>query len=215
MIKAIFFDFEGIITNNPMILHKDLYGKIKDRINFEEFDKKYHLAKVGKIQYKEFMKGLEDYENYILELTSFRLGAKKVLEHFFTKKIPLFLASNHVDGVAEMEVKKLDIKKYFKKMFFSHKLGLAKPDPEFFKKILIESEISLKKGEMIFIDDAKRNLEVAKELGFVTIYVPNGIPSDRRNQIDFKADYEIQNLEELINLFEKISKNSEWQKSKN
>jgi len=206
MIKAIFFDFEGVITNNPMILHKDLYKKIENEISFEEFDKRYSLARIGKIKYAEFMKGFEKYEPYIFSLIKFRKGAKKTLNYFQSKKVPMILASNHIDGLAEMEVEKLGIGKYFNKMFFSHRMGLKKPEESFFLEMLKECGIILKKNEMLFIDDAKRNLIVAKKLGFVTIYLPNGIEGDTRNKVEFKADYEINNITEMIPIFEKLNK---------
>jgi len=207
MIKAIFLDFEGVITNSPMLLHKNLYGKIKNEISYEDFDARYQPAKIGESTYKEFLKGFEKYEKSLLKFVKFRKGAKKVLNYFYLKKIPMFLASNHIDELAEKEVKILGIEKYFKKMFFSHKLRLAKPDEKFFGEILKQSGLNFKKNEMIFIDDAKRNLLVAKKFGFVTVYANNGMSEDRRNRIDFKADYEIKNLLELITIFEELNKN--------
>jgi len=206
MIKAIFLDFEGVITNNPMILHRDFFDKIKDQISFEDFDARYKPAKIGKSTFKEVLKGFEKYEKYIFDLVKFRPGAKEVLENLYSKKIPLFLASNHIDYMSDREVEILGIEKYFKKLFFSHKLGLAKPDEKFFLEILKQSELKLKNNEMIFIDDAKRNLIIAKKLGFITVYLSNGIIDDFRNKIDYKADYEIDNILDIIKIVEELNK---------
>jgi len=207
MIKAIFLDFEGVITNTPMLLHKNLFNRIKNEISYENFDARYKLAKTGKMNYAEFIKGFEKHKKFLLTLIGFRKGARKVLNYFNLKEVPIFLASNHIEGLAEKEVEILNLKKYFKKMFFSYKLGLAKPDEKFFEEIIKQSGLNLKKGEMIFVDDAKRNLLIAKKFGFITVYANNGMSEDRRNLIDFKPDYDINNLSELIPIFEELNKN--------
>ncbi len=205
MIRAIFFDLEGVITSTPQLLHKNFFDKIKDIISFEELNARYKKAKIGKMDYKEFMIGLEEYENFLFSCISFRKNAREILEHFYSRNIPLFIASNHIDFLSEKSLEILGIKKLFRKTFFSNQLGIAKPDKKFFETILKESGLNLKKGEMLFIDDTKRNLVIAKELGFVTVYLPNGIKDDKRNQIVFEADYTIKNLKELILLMSKLN----------
>jgi HAD superfamily hydrolase (TIGR01509 family) len=206
MIKAIFLDFEGVVTNTPMLLHKDLFDKIKDQITLDEFNSRYRLAKIGKLSYKELMKGFEEYEEFVLSRIKFRPGTKKALDTFYSKKIPMFLASNHVDWLSAKEIEILDVEKYFVKIFFSNKMGVAKPSEEFYKEILAKCGIDLKKEEMVFVDDAKRNLLAAKKLGFITVYLPNGINEDTRNQLDYTADYEIKDLTELDKIISKLNK---------
>jgi 2-haloacid dehalogenase len=206
MIKAIFFDFEGVITSTPMLLHKNFFEEVQKIINLEEFEKRYQKAKIGEIKYKDFMKGLEEYEEYLFNCISLRENVIQTLEKLY-KKFPLFVASNHIDYLSKKSVEKLNVGKYFKKMFFSNEMKLAKPSQEFFETILEQSNLNLEKNEMIFVEDAKRNLVTAKKLGFITVYLPNGISTDRRNQIDFEADYEIKSLKELPKIVEKINKN--------
>lgn len=56
---------------------------------------------------------------------------------------------------------------YFIKAHYSHELGLRKPYPESFKKLL-EIE-NLKADETLFIDDTAKNIEGAKAAGLHTI----------------------------------------------
>jgi FMN phosphatase YigB (HAD superfamily) len=56
---------------------------------------------------------------------------------------------------------------YFIKAHYSHELGLRKPYPESFKKLL-ETE-SLQAVETLFIDDTAKNIEGAKQAGLQTI----------------------------------------------
>lgn len=56
---------------------------------------------------------------------------------------------------------------YFIKAHYSHDLGVRKPYPESFQKLLaIEN---LEAGETLFIDDSYKNIEGAKQVGLQTI----------------------------------------------
>ncbi len=54
----------------------------------------------------------------------------------------------------------------FGKKYFSYRLGLRKPDPEIFRRVLEESAVSA--GECLFIDDVKANTDSAAALGIDT-----------------------------------------------
>jgi HAD superfamily hydrolase (TIGR01549 family) len=192
--KKIFFDFEGVITNTPMLLHKNFFDIIKNRIDYETLNNRYQKAKIGAINYKDFMSGFENYEKDLFSCFGLRENVVETLEYFCSKKIDLFLASNHIDFLSRKEVELLKVGKYFKKMFFSNELGVAKPSKEFFEKI---KSVTNKDDELFFVDDAKRNLLTAKEIGFITIFFPNNILEDKRNDVDFQADYTINNIIDL------------------
>lgn len=54
----------------------------------------------------------------------------------------------------------------FEKTYYSHLVGIRKPDKEIFEKVLTEND--LVPEETLFIDDIAANLEPAKELGIQT-----------------------------------------------
>jgi FMN phosphatase YigB (HAD superfamily) len=54
----------------------------------------------------------------------------------------------------------------FEKTYYSHFVGIRKPDPAIFEKVLNEND--LKPEETLFIDDIAANLEPAKALGIQT-----------------------------------------------
>ncbi|MGN6637868.1 MAG: HAD-IA family hydrolase, partial [Mucilaginibacter sp.] len=54
----------------------------------------------------------------------------------------------------------------FEKTYYSHLVGMRKPDKAIFEKVLHEN--NLKPEETLFIDDIAANLEAAKELGIQT-----------------------------------------------
>lgn len=64
---------------------------------------------------------------------------------------------------------------YFIKAYYSHDLGMRKPDPASFIKILKAEKLVA--GETLFIDDTLKNIEGAKEVGLHTIHLqpPNTV----------------------------------------
>ena len=67
--------------------------------------------------------------------------------------------------------KGLGIDDFFKKVFLSHEMHLAKPDTAIYLKAL--SEAGLKAEETMFIDDSKLNCDAAQSVGINTVhYIP-------------------------------------------
>jgi FMN phosphatase YigB (HAD superfamily) len=54
----------------------------------------------------------------------------------------------------------------FEKVYYSHIVGIRKPDAAFFQKILTEN--NLIPAETLFIDDSPQHLATAKQLGIQT-----------------------------------------------
>ncbi|MBR4712933.1 MAG: HAD family phosphatase [Paludibacteraceae bacterium] len=86
---------------------------------------------------------------------------------------PTYLLSNindlHYNEVLDRWFggERTNITQHFDKVFFSHEMGLEKPDPEIFKQVIKESGI--RPEETVFIDDTQENLDSAKQLGFHTL----------------------------------------------
>lgn len=62
---------------------------------------------------------------------------------------------------------------YFDKVYFSHRLGMRKPNEDIFLHIL--SENKLLPDETLFIDDSPQHIETAKRLGIQTILLQKGM----------------------------------------
>ena len=60
----------------------------------------------------------------------------------------------------------LTVHDYFDRLFLSYKMGLVKPYPEIYRKMITESGIV--PAETLFIDDSQANIETADGLGFNT-----------------------------------------------
>ncbi|HNV01557.1 MAG TPA: HAD-IA family hydrolase [archaeon] len=202
MIKAIFLDLEGVVTHNGRILTDGVYRHTKNYLTKKQVLERYKKARTGKLSYEEFFRGVpKNKRDDFLKEVFFHKGSKTALEKL-CKKYPLYLASNHIDILFEKEINKLKIKKYFKKIFVSKELKTRKPFLKFYKTIL--KKTNLKGNETIFVDDTKRNLKGAKKCKMITIQMVNP-EHDDRNKIDFRADFEIKDLNELEKIIKKIN----------
>ncbi len=61
----------------------------------------------------------------------------------------------------------------FEKLYYSHELGLRKPQEEIYQRVLSES--SLNPAETLFADDLPENIESAGKLGLQTLHVTPGM----------------------------------------
>lgn len=69
---------------------------------------------------------------------------------------------------------------YFDKMYTSYEVGVTKPDRKIFDYMIADS--GLIPSETLFVDDAKSNVEVGRNLGFQTYQPANG--EDWREAVD-------------------------------
>jgi putative hydrolase of the HAD superfamily len=91
----------------------------------------------------------------------------------------LFLYSNtnqpHQDYFLAQYTREIggDFNKLFKKPYYSHEMGMRKPDPASFKYILDQE--GLKAAETLFIDDNEPNVAAAASVGFQVLYLQPGM----------------------------------------
>ncbi len=202
MIRAIFLDFEGVVTKNGKILHAKLFPILQPYATFEKMHTRYNKAKRGQLTYDEFVNGIPKEMLFPhLNDIGYRKGSREALKQL-KKKYPLFLASNHIDVYFDIEIEKMQAKKFFNKLFVSDEMKCAKPDKEFFLKLIRDTKY--KPNECVFVDDAKVNLKTAHEVGFITIWVNNVGVEDNRNKIEYKPDFEITDLRDLNKIIPKI-----------
>ena len=61
---------------------------------------------------------------------------------------------------------------FFDKVYFSHRVGMRKPNREIFQMIL---DNGLKPEHTLFMDDSPQHIATAKEMGIQTIYLEKGM----------------------------------------
>lgn len=96
------------------------------------------------------------------------------------KKYKIFLLSNtnyiHLQAfnkIYQETVADVPFEILFDKVYFSHELGLRKPNVEPFQYVLKEN--NLIPSETLFIDDSLQNVEGAKNVGMQTIHFKTGM----------------------------------------
>jgi len=92
------------------------------------------------------------------------------------KKYNIYLFSNtnqiHYDAFIETVKQQTgitDFNQYFIKAYYSHELGLRKPDTASFQKIMEEQKLN--PAETLFIDDTLSNVQAAAEIGLQTLHL--------------------------------------------
>jgi|GEM_PF-1064241 len=202
MIKAVFLDFEGVITNEGRICHSVIFPSLKKYFSLDELHARYEKGKFGLINEEDFFGGIPKEKRYsFLKSVKYSPSAEESIKEL-KKLAKMFIASNQVKCIFEKETEKLGVLKLTDGVFMSAYMQKAKPNKDFFEEMLAKTGFSSK--ECIFVDDAKRNLIPAKELGFNVVWM-NRKTEDKRNEFDFKADYEINELSELVPIIKKLN----------
>jgi 2-haloacid dehalogenase len=91
----------------------------------------------------------------------------ELLRELREREVPLYALSNW--GADEFEAIRdlFPFLKWFRGILISGRVGLVKPDPEFFS--LLVREHRLNPAEVAFIDDHPPNVDAAQQLGFQSV----------------------------------------------
>lgn len=193
-IKNIIFDLGGVILNIDYLLTIDAFK----RLGINQYDKLYTQAQQidlfdniekGEITAQQFRnelkkladKALTDQEiNFawnamLLDLPKERLDLLSGLKD----KYRTFLLSNtneiHLEAYFA-ELKRVhgykNLSPFFEDEFYSHEIGLRKPDQEIFRFVLEQKELMAE--ETLFIDDSIQHIEGAKKAGINAYHLTNG-----------------------------------------
>ena len=107
--------------------------------------------------------------SFLIDLPGYKLD---MLLELRRRGYRLFMLSNTnaimMEYIANVFFRKqgLTVDDYFDRLFLSHEMGMAKPDPEIFEEMIRRT--GLDPAESLFIDDSKANVDTARSLGFRT-----------------------------------------------
>ncbi len=189
-IKNIIFDFGGVILNIDYQLTVNAFKEI----GLADFEKLYSKAaqidlfdnlEKGLISPKDFRNGIRDVSGKNLSDESIDYAWNKIILDLPEKRVSLlkqlkkiyrtFLLSNtnkiHYD-IYITDLQKLGYNNFndiFEKAYFSHEIGMRKPNKEFFELVLQDQQLIPK--ETLFIDDSIQHIEAAKNIGIITYHL--------------------------------------------
>ena len=194
--KNILFDFGGVLYD----IDFQLTIKAFKDLGFTDFENMFSQYKINSF-FADFERGhISDDEFYDILIKESPVPASKEdiknawnkmllnyrmesLQYLKTlqEKYPLYLLSNtnsiHYDEFTDA-LKNIGgakpLSSYFTKAWYSHEIGLRKPDLSCYEFIL--KDACLVAEETLFIDDTASNLEAAEKLGFQTRLM---LPEDR------------------------------------
>jgi putative hydrolase of the HAD superfamily len=194
MIKNILFDFGGVIINiDPLsVVHElakmgvdnglELHHKLSERNAFVRLEKSEISPAEFRDMVREFSgKDLTDqqidtaWNSIIKEIPTYRIEEIERLK----KNYGVYLLSNsnsiHYDYYSQYVSEKFgyeSLDAIFDRAWYSFRMGLYKPDPEIFRKVLEEG--NLVADETVFIDDMERNVEAAIQVGLKGYHLKEG-----------------------------------------
>lgn len=200
-IKAIIFDVDGVVFKTHDESGNYLWSQsVKEDLGLTSkhfsliFSEKWESIIRGKIKldahlhsvfqeklFKDLGITPEQYIHYWLAHD--HQVNQSVLDLVNSLKIPCYLGTNQ-EALRTAHI--LDtVGSYFNECFASYKIGLIKPEQEFFQHI--EKALSLLPHELLLIDDTKNNTLSAQDCGWHVYHYQNDI----EGLMDFLKKYEV------------------------
>jgi glucose-1-phosphatase len=194
-VKHIVFDLGGVILNIDYSLTEqafvaagiqnfaNLYSQLQQTSVFNDLE-------TGKMSSDDFVAAmqqisggrlskeavLQSWNAMLLDFPIRRLQILQQLRNYYD----LFLLSN-TNEIHELSFNSLlqqqhgipSLGVFFDKVYYSHRIGMRKPDREIFEHVLHENGLQAK--DTLFIDDSPQHITAAKELGIQTIHLTKGM----------------------------------------
>lgn len=174
--KILLLDMDGLVV----IRDKVFSVRISEKLNIPLekflpfFKNEFQLCLVGKADLKSELKKYAPawgWKNSVDELLKFWFDGEKEINHEVLDKAldlrkkgyQIYLVTNNEKYRVDFLWNKIGLKKYFDGMFSSAEVGLKKPDPKFYLKVL--EILKVTPDQVIFMDDDEGNVESAKEIG--------------------------------------------------
>lgn len=193
-IHNIIFDFGGVIINidpdriGTVLAQKgvDNLLELHDHLFSKDIYKRLETGHVSPQQFRDEIKSVisipvsdqdidEAWNSIILDIPEERLRLLEAIK----KNYRIYLLSNtnsiHFDFYNQYFARTFGYKglsDLFEKAYFSHEMGLRKPNPEIFRVVLADAGLSPE--ETLFIDDNAENVKVANDVGIQGHHLNDG-----------------------------------------
>ena len=189
MIKNIVLDWHGVLDlNSPMMLRKE-FIKVFFKLLFTfNLSQAWHILAFG---FDSYSKDIEDYSSNLMPPKDFweriakktdpkvsnqikkalmeikpNLDLEKHLKSLSKKHRLYILSDCPLDKKILIEKRLPDL--VFQKKFYSCDYKTTKRQKKFFQIFLEDTQLNPK--ETLFVDDSKKNIEIAKEFGLQTLW---------------------------------------------
>ena len=157
------------ISNASSLYSQSSQSSIFDLLETGKISDQKFISEIKKLCPKKTSKEIiKAWNAILLEIPNERILLLNKLKTNFN----IFLLSNTNSIHIKELIYKLGVKKYnefysvFNKVYYSHEIGLRKPNPEIFKLIIKENNLKIQ--NILFIDDSTQHIESAKKIGLFT-----------------------------------------------
>ena len=161
------FDISNIYELLKMYRHEKMLGK---DLNLSNFLSARGIEWISPSQLASLLDSMWNTEKPNKQLIKTILKLKEQM------KFEVALVTNNYKELLEILEKK-GIKKFWDKVVNSSEIGLAKPNPEFFKATL--AILQARPENCLFIDDNPKNIAGATSKGIAGIVYSDSVPSDK------------------------------------
>lgn len=213
MIKAVIFDFDGVICNTEGFALEFKYKKFKEwgfKVTKEQLKEMVgtNFTQAFPLLFPE----VENAQKYIDLYYQERSLVETPYDEIFNKEIFVLLeyckehhiacaiASNSTEKRVIKEAKTLHIDSYMSGLFGYDSAGCMKPDPKFYGHAL--KELNVLPEEAIIIEDSTLGIQAAVEANVFT--VAKKVP-DFDNIDQSKANTSVETLDQVIAIIEQMN----------
>lgn len=192
MIKNLIFDFGDIFINldkaAPVRVMNEKFGNFSFSPEMLHINDEYEKGLVSSDEFMDFYRNLfpegadadflEAWNSILLDMPLHRIEFLENLAQ--EKKYKIYLLSNtndiHIQYVIEAVSPEVwnRFKSCFDTFYLSYEMGVRKPEPEIFLRVLQDNNLTA--DETLFIDDTLQHIESARTLG---IHTWNLIPGEQ------------------------------------
>ncbi len=224
MLKAVIFDFDGVITDSE-ILHLRSFNKILAQFNIEIKKKDYYSKYLGFTDNDCFTQLIEDGilkidKNHIPKLVEQKNvvfkelaksdgrtieGVREFLELLELNHVPMAICSGALQSEIELILDEAKLRLYFETIVSAEHVKKGKPHPEGFlrtlKRLNKNREKLISARRCVVIEDSLWGLQAAKAAGMHTIAVTNSYDAEQltiaEKTVDNLKDISMDDLQKL------------------
>jgi FMN phosphatase YigB (HAD superfamily) len=176
MIKAIIFDFFGVLVNDDMGQYFDHY--LIDPNKRAQVNRLFDMRAKGAVKISDdgFYEKIAKIAGSTIKTVNSSMGSvpNSLLIDYIKQKIkPKYkvgLLSNASDNYFE-QLLDIEDAQLFDAVLLSYQHKMIKPQPDFY--ILVADELDVEPGECVFVDDVKRFCVGAENVGMKSIHFLN------------------------------------------
>ena len=187
MIKAVIFDFDGLLVDTEIISLK-IYQEILSEFGFDFTKEEYSKHYSGKTEVENIQRFINTFNlpisyqaclNKVLEVekkliaqgVELKPGVKPLLAYLKENNFKVALATSSTKERAISILKRHNILNYFDEFVFSEDVKSSKPDPEVFLKACLKLNVS--NNEAIVLEDSENGIMASCNAKIPVICIPD------------------------------------------